>query len=154
MVSWNQAVDNAIPPEARKAYIQAVAQVHELNRLVQDFARVVQQAGKWPTTTKSEYDNTRVPTKINSRISSERHVWVDVDSSWGAVDFMDKRLESIFIYRATGNVEIGFLCRTMLDTTSHRNFPKLCVAVNDAMDWVPRELVNYLRNNNLRVPGQ
>jgi len=43
--------------------------------------------------------------------------------------------EQVFIYRDSGSIEVGFCCKTMLDTVSNRNFHELCDAVARAMDW-------------------
>jgi len=58
--------------------------------------------------------------------------------SRGAYDFLWREAphpEQVFIYRDSGSIEVGFCCKTMLDTVSNRNFHELCDAVARAMDW-------------------
>lgn len=156
MVSWAEAVNNAIPPDAQRRYDHAVSQVRELNELVQDFANIVERHGKWPMTTRSEYDNTLVPRTLNTRITSQRHVWLNIDRSWGVSDYLQgtkNHPDFIFAHRRDGSVEIGFLCKSMLDTISHPRFDEICTTVGSSLEWAPRELVNYLQSNDLPVPG-
>jgi len=156
MVSWDDAVNNAVSPEAQEAYDRMIAQIRELNVLAKDFIKVIQQGGKWPMEAKSESDSTLVPRSLNTGLNSQRHVWFYTDGTWGAYDFLWREAphpEQVFIYRDSGSIEVGFCCKTMLDTVSNRNFRELCDAVARAMDWIPRELIKYLRNNELPIPS-
>jgi len=62
--------------------------------------------------------------------------------------------EQVFIYRDSGSIEVGFCCKTMLDTW----YP-IATSMSSAMLllvlWIgiPRELIKYLRNNELPIPS-
>jgi hypothetical protein len=125
MVSWGEAVANAVSDEAQHAYRRAVGQINELNSLVQDFVRIVRSSGKWPTQAKSDYDNIQVPTSLKTRHSDERNLYIHPEGMWSASDFLTgntRNPEQVFIRRADGTVEIGFLNKTMLDTVSIGTF--------------------------------
>jgi len=157
MVSWADAVGSAVSPEARRKYDLAVSQVRELDPLVRDFIRLVKQSGKWPMAEKSEYDSARVPRALHATYSGERNVTVDASGdSWFIRDFVDGPSgypDLVVAYRPGDVIEIGFQCRTMLDTISHRQFDLFCAAVARAADWAPRNLVNYLQRENIPIPG-
>ncbi len=70
MVSWDDAVraaDNMVSADSEAAYQRAVAQIRELNPLVQEFAVAVKQAGKWPT----DVEGTNIP-DIRTRVGDVR----------------------------------------------------------------------------------
>jgi hypothetical protein len=147
-ITWSDAIADVDNADDAARYDRAVQQVRELDGLVQSFAAAVIESGKWPMEARGEYDVTLVPTSLRTAFR-EPLVWVYPDGTWG----LDAG--GVFGYLVklpTGGVP-DFYRPGRTSVISSPDFDARMVAIDDSKNWVPRELVAYLRRNGIDIPS-
>ncbi len=152
VISWSDAVEDADNDADAARYHRALAQVVDLDPLVQSFLQAVKYSGKWPTTTTGEYDSTPMPTAIRTRYGhGERHISVYIDGTW-VVDAGSSQYTGYLVNVRPGctpNFRHGSDAAT---TMAASDFHARMDDMESTKDWIPRELVGYLRSHNIPVP--
>lgn len=151
-ISWSDAVGDLDNADDLARYRRAVAQVRDLEPLVQSFIRAIRDSGKWPTVNASDYDPRQVPTGVKTRVGyTDRHVWCYIDRHWG-LNTDTKRIRGIFLnVQADGRISFGSETEVSR-VVSSADFYTLMDEMDVSKDWVPRELVGYLRALDLPIP--
>ena len=152
-ISWSDAVSDADDSNAIARYQRAISQVHDLEPLVRSFIRAVADSGKWPHVTAGEYDSTLVPASLQTRFGfTERHVWCYIDGHWG-LNTSSKEIRGILVnFHSSGQIDLGGSSE-MTTVISAPNFDLVISEMEATKDWVPKELVAYLRRSDIPIPG-
>lgn len=149
-ISWSDAVADADNVEDRARYDRAVAQAQDLHPLVMSFVAAVQRAGKWPTYADDWTGTPHDAVLMTSRDWATRHVWVGHDrSAW--VIRLTPGYELVRVH-SDGRVELGYGMEPT-QTIAAPDFDERMKAMEQTKDWVPRELVGYLRANGIPIPS-
>lgn len=154
VISWSDAVKDADNSDDLQRYERAVQQANDLEPLIISFGEAVRRAGQWPQNV-HEWSDVRTDATLNTRGWDDRHVWLAPDGQWGlnlgtagrslgiSGSLMNKRFrqEPMFGYRE----------KTV--TLAAEEFHARMDAMEQTKDWVPRELVAYLRMSGIPIPG-
>lgn len=155
-ISWSDAVADADNPDDLQRYLRAVSQVHDLEPLVLSFADAVRRAGKWPQVIVDDYSNRRVDGQLVTRFDySERRVWIYPEGAWG-IEIGHPATTGITGYlvkRAPGQEPQFWHSGGATATIAAADFKVRMDAMDQTKDWVPRELVGYLRAEGIPVPS-
>lgn len=144
-ISWSDAVADADNSGDRERYRRAVAQVADLEPLIASFAKAVRDSGKWPHG------------RIETRAGQDRHVWVYPDGTWGIELGAKGYAEGILGYLVkkipSGGPVFGNSGLRESATIAAEDFGARMDAMEQTKDWVPRELVAYLRTYDIPIPN-
>jgi hypothetical protein len=154
-ITWAEAVADESNPDDESRFRRALAQVAELEPLVQSFVGAVKSSGQWPTYRVSEYRDETAPTTVHTRGTyspTERCLWVTHDGSWGLNDFVYSTVHTDRLLKVvSGRIDFDGESTAWKVMTSTR-FDSVMAAMEKTKDWVPRELVGYLREHNIPIP--
>lgn len=155
-ISWSDAVADADNEHDHARYQRALAQAAELAPLVESFIKAVKDSGKWPTSIDNDYTHEQSPTNVRTRLDygNSRLVWASYDGHWGIDDFVGSADHSrtLVSVRRGGVTFDGASGPASL--IASRDFDDVMAAMNRSKDWVPRELVGYLRTHSIRIPTE
>ncbi|MFB2580896.1 hypothetical protein ACEXQD_06565 [Herbiconiux sp. P15] len=165
-ISWTDAVRDADDADAWAQVRRALQQACDLEPLIYSFAKAINDSGKWPRT--GHYDEWNGnqwkdtgPAVVDTRgdvagYGAVRRVCVRPDGSWFiAIPYQeakDKGMEDDRIaFGAPGSSPRLSRGDDNLFVTS-RGFAAHVAEMEQSKDWVPRELVAYLRANGIPIP--
>lgn len=148
-ISWSDAVRDLDDPSRLARYRRALDQISELHLLITSFTKAVQDSGKWPIATSD--DNKKYPDDLRTRgLFQARQVRVSPDGTWVLEDPGEHK-RFLLVVEASGeprafNMEKGDAL------LASRDFDTVMDSMERTKDWVPRELVAYLRTHDIPIP--
>jgi hypothetical protein len=150
-ISWSDAVADADDPSDLARYERAVSQIRELEPLMASFIEAVKSAGAWPWT----YDDNGArmsPGAVTTRsaLSTERRVTALHDGSWWLADDGDR---TSFVSVHPGHPVAFGRDTDPARIVSSSDFDRILDAIDRTKDWVPRELVGFLRDRGIPIPS-
>jgi hypothetical protein len=148
-ITWSEAVADADNADDAARYERAVAQALELDPLIQDFIVAVIEAGKWPMAARSDWDQTPAPSQLRIGASA-REIRADADGSWRLV--VGKLVGGVVSFEPGHRPWIGHY-QDRSSAVASNDFDALTAAMDETKDWVPRELVAYLRREKIPLPS-
>ncbi|WP_345045156.1 hypothetical protein [Arthrobacter methylotrophus] len=154
-ISWSDAVMDADNEVDLQRYRRAVAQACDLEPLIESFANEIRRAGKWPTTT-DEYSKITSDVTLSTRHSGVRQVWISPDAKMWGIGLGDEGYKSgiqLYLVRKRFHQDPDFGYEDVTVTIASEDFGPRMDAMEHTKDWVPRELVGYLRANDIAIPN-
>lgn len=150
-ISWADAVAAAHKPDGVAVYQRALDQLAELEPLVRSFATAVDDAGHWPTWDGSQTVLSTAPFRgrqvqvapgvVQVAPGVERWSIFRNTSNFPIVDVHDD-----------GRVRFGFHLTERTQVIDSPDFYEWMNAIDEACEWVPQELVWFLRRHDIPVP--
>lgn len=153
-ITWGEAIADADNDDDVALYERAVAQVRELEPLVQSFAEAVMNSGKWPRESPPDYPRpgwVAGPAGLTTRVGWDvRTFWAywSQPLHWG----LSVSKTMLLNVHELGGVPVFGGHRERSTAIAAPDFRDLMAAMDETVEWVPRELVAYLRSNNIPVP--
>lgn len=154
-ISWSDAVADIDDSDDLQRYRRAVSQVLDLEPLVLSFADAVRRAGKWPQVSVSDFSNELADGRLATRVShSERHIWIYPGGVWGIeIGRSVPDIKGYLVKKEPGEEpQFGFSGGATA-TIAAEDFGARMDAMDQTKDWIPRELVGYLRAQDIPVPN-